>query len=83
MLYQMAEADFLYLKKWGFTQGNLSSHLAKLERAGYVAVKKSFKGNYPMTVCSLTKAGRDALESYARMLKYVSGATGGSMSSGS
>jgi hypothetical protein len=46
-------------------------------------VKKSFKGNYPMTVCSLTKAGRDALESYARMLKYVSGATGGSMSSGS
>jgi DNA-binding transcriptional ArsR family regulator len=56
-LYQVAEADFLYLKKWGFTQGNLSWHLAKLAAAGYVIVKKSFKGKYPMAVCRLTKTG--------------------------
>jgi DNA-binding MarR family transcriptional regulator len=76
VLYANAEADFRYLQKeWGFTQGNLSSHLAKLEAAGYVAITKSFKGKYPLTICSLTKKGREAFEAYARKLKYVSGAT--------
>jgi len=76
VLYANAEADFRYLQKeWGFTQGNLSSHLAKLEAAGYVALTKKFKGKYPLTICSLTKKGRQAFEDYARKLKYVSGAT--------
>ncbi len=84
VLYANAEADFLYLQKeWKFTKGNLSRHLAKLEAAGYVQVAKSFKGKYPLTVCRLTKKGRDAFEGYARKLKYVSGATKGSKSSGS
>jgi DNA-binding transcriptional ArsR family regulator len=83
VLYSVAEADFLHLKKWGFTQGNLSSHLGKLERAGYVALTKKFKGKYPLTICSLTRKGREAFVDYARKLKYVSGATDGSKSSGS
>ncbi len=82
-LYPVAETDFLHLKKWGFTQGNLSSHLAKLERAGYVALEKKFKGKYPKTVCRLTKRGREAFEGYARKLQCVSGATEGSKSGGS
>ena len=37
------EADFNTLKKMtGATDGNLSTHLMKLEDAGYVDVKKSF-----------------------------------------
>jgi DNA-binding transcriptional ArsR family regulator len=41
-------ADFLYIQReCGLTQGNLSSHLARLENAGYVEIKKTFKGKYP------------------------------------
>jgi DNA-binding transcriptional ArsR family regulator len=84
VLYAVAEADFLYLQKgWGFTQRNLSSHLAKLEAAKYVTMKRAFKGKYPMMVCGLMKQGREAFEAYARMLRYVSGATEGSNSGGS
>jgi DNA-binding transcriptional ArsR family regulator len=36
-------ADFVFLQKHtGLTRGNLSSHLAKLESAGYVATEKKF-----------------------------------------
>ena len=58
MLYPVASMDFLRLRKvLGYTAGNLSSHLAKLEAVGYVAMEKKFKGKYPMTICSLTKKG--------------------------
>jgi DNA-binding MarR family transcriptional regulator len=78
VLYPLASMDFLKLKKvLAYTQGNLSSHLAKLERAGYVAQEKKFKGKYPMTVCSLTKKGREALTVYADALGKVSEAIEG------
>lgn len=77
-LYPVAKMEYLRLQReWKFKQGNLSSHLATLEKAGYVAVEKKFKGKYPQTVCSMTKKGREALEAYARMLKYVCETTGG------
>ena len=61
------EADFLYLQReGGFTQGNLSGHLAKLEEAGYVEIEKKFKGKMPLTVCSLTGKGKAALSKYSR-----------------
>jgi DNA-binding transcriptional ArsR family regulator len=38
-LYVVDEADFLFvMRRLGLTQGNLSSHLGKLEAAGYVAI---------------------------------------------
>lgn len=83
VLYKVAQANFVYLQTWGYTPGNLSSHLAKLERAGYVMVEKGFKGRYPITVCSMTKKGREALESYARLLKCVSAAPSKSKNAGS
>jgi DNA-binding transcriptional ArsR family regulator len=66
----VGEADFLYLQReGGFTQGNLSGHLAKLEEAGYVAIEKKFKGKVPLTVCSLTGKGKTAFAEYSnRML---------------
>jgi DNA-binding transcriptional ArsR family regulator len=43
----VGEADFLYLQREvGFTQGNLSGHLAKLEEAGYVAIEKNSKEKF-------------------------------------
>jgi DNA-binding MarR family transcriptional regulator len=58
-----------------FTTGNLSSHLATLEKAGCVLIQKGFKGKYPITVCSITKKGREALALYAEMLKQIAKVT--------
>jgi len=44
LLTSVRQADFNYLKNTiGTTDGNLSTHLTKLEEAGYISVKKSFK----------------------------------------
>jgi DNA-binding MarR family transcriptional regulator len=73
VLFAVKEADFLYLQReCGLTQGNLSSHLAKLEAAEYVLIEKMFKGKYPLTVCSLTSKGRAAFEEYAQKIRIVS-----------
>lgn len=58
-------ADFSFLlETLGLTKGNLSSHMDKLEKAGYVEVIKSFQGKLPHTDFSLTDAGRQALAAY-------------------
>lgn len=72
LLYSVPEADFLYIQReCGFTQGNLSSHLSRLDQAGYVFINKMFKGKYPLTICSLTDKGRRALEDHVRKLRSV------------
>lgn len=64
-LYLVASADATWLlQQTGLSWGNLSSHLAKLEEAGYVRVKKTFKGRKPHTSISLSDEGRDALLAY-------------------
>jgi len=75
-LYPVARLDYLELRKRvRFTTGNLSSHLATLEKAGYVLIQKGFKGKYPITVCSMTKKGREALALYAEILKQITKVT--------
>lgn len=62
-------ADFLFLQRLtGLTKGNLSSHLATLEDASFVAIEKSFSGKTPVTRVALTTAGRGAIASYWRRL---------------
>ncbi len=69
LLHGVKEADFLYLlRESGLTKGNLSSHLAKLEQAGYVEIEKSYRGKVPLTIIRLTKAGRAAFEGYRASL---------------
>jgi len=64
-LYVAQKADFLYLlRQTGLTQGNLSSHIAKLEGAGYIFVEKTFEGKMPKTMLRLTQQGRKAFQSY-------------------
>ncbi len=70
ILMTARQADFNYLKKeTGTTDGNLSSHLSKLEEAGYIQVKKSFRGKKPRTTCSLTEKGRSAFVRYLKALE--------------
>ncbi len=57
--------DFSFLlSTLGLTKGNLSSHMDKLEKAGFVEVEKSFNGRIPHTEFRITAAGRDALHEY-------------------
>ena len=44
----------------GATDGNLSTHLRKLEEAGYVTVSKTFSARKPQTRVSLSHRGRQA-----------------------
>jgi DNA-binding transcriptional ArsR family regulator len=70
LLAAVVEADFQYLRHaTGLTQGNLSTHLTKLEEAGYVAIEKSFRGKYPLTLCRLTESGKEALDTYRKVIK--------------
>lgn len=70
LLSVVKRADFLFLEReTGLTKGNLSAHLSKLEKAGYVSIEKTFKGKYPLTVCSLTTQGRQAFAAYRQRLE--------------
>ena len=72
ILFAVEEADFVYLQReCGLTQGNLSSHLSKLEQAGYLTITKTFKGKYPLTICKLTRNGRQTFQSYSTKLRFV------------
>jgi len=55
----------------GTTDGNLSVHARRLERAGYVSCQKSFRGRLPRTEYRLTAAGRRAFERYLDHLEAV------------
>ena len=69
LLHGVKEADFLYLlRESDLTKGNLSSHLAKLEQAGYVEIEKTYRGKVPLTIIRLTKNGRTAFEEYRSSL---------------
>ncbi len=64
-LYVVESADYVFLNRvTGLTWGNLSTHLSKLEDAGYVAVKKEFRGKKPHSSISLTTDGRAAFRAY-------------------
>lgn len=73
-LYVLESADFLFLmRQTGLTFGNLSSHISKLETAGYVNVKKEFLGKKPHTMLRLSEKGRVAFHNYVRKMKRVFG----------
>ena len=69
-LISLEQADFVYLRKQtGATAGNLSVQIDKLQKAGYIAVEKSFRGKIPCTICRITQEGVDAFEQYVEALK--------------
>ena len=67
-------ADFTELKTvLEATQGNLSVHLKTLEKAGFIAIDKSFKNNKPLTRVSITREGRQAFSAYLDALGSLIG----------
>jgi DNA-binding MarR family transcriptional regulator len=58
-------------KLLGMTAGNLSTHLRKLEEAGYVEVTKTFQGRTPVTHLALTPRGRAAFDTYTTTLRAL------------
>src|SRR5207244_13335415 len=65
-------ADFVFLRSvTGLTQGNLSSHLGKLEEAGLVAIEKGFRGKFPQTCVRLTAKGRDGTRRHWNRLEAL------------
>ncbi len=69
VLITVEEADFNYLKEsTGATDGNLSTHIYKLEEANYIEVQKEFVDNKPKTMCRMTDNGRKAFYSYVQVL---------------
>lgn len=70
VLYGVREADALFLlNATELTWGNLSSHVSKLEEAGYVEVDKGFAGKKPRTLLRLTRAGRRAVDDYRQTMQ--------------
>jgi DNA-binding transcriptional ArsR family regulator len=62
VLSSVSDADFVFLQRTiGLTNGNLSSHLTKLEDAGLVTIEKRFIRNKPNTKVALTAVGRERI----------------------
>ncbi len=72
MLAAAAELSFTELRDaLGMTDGNLNTHIRTLQKAGYVAVAKTYHENRPLTTCSLTPAGREAFGAYVGLLEGI------------
>jgi DNA-binding transcriptional ArsR family regulator len=72
VLAEAEEVEFRFLERVsGLTKGNLSSHISKLEEAGYLAVKKFFRGKLPTTSLKITRSGRSALKRYREQLNHA------------
>ena len=80
-----AKLEFQELKSLlAATDGNLGTHLATLEGAGYIAIEKDFVGKKPRTRASITRAGRRAFEQHVDYLRDVinAGAAGAGPAAG-
>ncbi|MFK7757615.1 MAG: winged helix-turn-helix domain-containing protein [Flavobacteriales bacterium] len=74
LLVSVESADFNYLlEETEASKGNLSVQLSKLKKAEYISVEKTFKNNYPLTTCNITKKGLQAFENYVAALKMYLG----------
>ena len=72
LLSGIEEADFLYLlHETELNKGTLSSHLARLEQAGYVEISKTYRGKVPQTILKLTREGRKAEKSKKKRKKSL------------
>jgi len=59
------------LDKTGTSNGNLSTHLTKLENAGFVRQEKGYNGKRPQTLVHLTKSGRTAWINYLDAMRKL------------
>lgn len=78
ILAAVDDAEFTHLRdQVNTTDGNLSTHLGRLEDAGYVEVEKSFRDRKPVTRYRMTDEGRDAFREYVEHLGAMVDASAG------
>ena len=71
-LDQGEQADFVFLRDLlNLTDGNLSTHLLRLEEADYIAVEKTFENRRPKTWVRATDAGREAFAAHVDALEQI------------
>jgi len=74
ILNAVEQVDFLYLLgETGMTRGNLSTHLTRLEEAGYIQITKTYRGKVPQTLYRITPAGAEAFRLYRKTMKDIMG----------
>lgn len=72
ILASVDDAEFTYLRDAvNTTDGNLSSHLSRLEEAGYIDVEKSFADRKPVTRYRLSREGREAFRTYVDRMEAL------------
>lgn len=66
------EVDFNHLKSTlGVTDGNLASHIASLEKIGYLEINKKFIGKKPNTTYKATFEGEKAFKNHLNALENL------------
>jgi DNA-binding MarR family transcriptional regulator len=69
---ETGKSTFMELQKtMGFSRGNLSIQIKKLQEANYVRITKKFKDNKPMTTIFLTENGRSAIKNYLKEMENI------------
>lgn len=64
--------DFTSLKEYlDVTDGNLATHIKKLEKEGFIEVEKSFIDNKPNTKYFMTEAGKTAFDEHLQVLEEI------------
>jgi DNA-binding MarR family transcriptional regulator len=72
ILMAVDEADFIYLRdQTGATEGNLSTHLSRLEEAGLIQITKTFFKKRPRTICKITTEGEKRFRNYLNRLEEI------------
>lgn len=84
LLAGVEDAEFTHIRdRLGATDGNLGSHLRKLEEAGFIAVRRELEGRGAVTRYRLTPRGRAAFREYVDQLAALLGLEGPSSGSAS
>ncbi len=64
--------DFNALKEFlDVTDGNLATHIKKLEQAGFIGIEKSFIDRKPNTKYFITKEGKKAFTDHLKALESI------------
>ncbi len=73
LLVTRPEWSFPDLKQeLGMSDGNLITHLRKLESAGYLIMRKEAQmTGRAVTMCALSEAGREAFDAYLKVLGQI------------
>ena len=72
ILLTVESANFTFLKEsTGTSDGNLSTHLTKLEESGYITIEKMFRDKKPQTICAISEKGKIAFKAYLEQLEQI------------